>query len=121
MSFDLNVLVQAAFYVSLNLTKALTAFIQRDSVLYWPFALSALLVAIAVAYVAHVKSGGMSFRAALRSGLSSKLWWNASTRADYRLYVANALVLPALFAFVLFSDKHVVRWLEGAFGGAAST
>lgn len=117
MSFDTQSLVHALYYVVFHLTKAITAFNQRDSFLYWPFAASALLIAIAVAYVAHVKGRERSFGSRLRDGLSGRIWWNASARADYRLYFVNALVLPLLFGFVLFSDRHVVHWLDATFGG----
>jgi sterol desaturase/sphingolipid hydroxylase (fatty acid hydroxylase superfamily) len=119
MSFDTDFLIQAAYYLSFNLTKAVTALLQRDSYLYWPFVLCALLVALGVAYASHVRHGE-SFLAAIRAGFSRKLWWHASARADYRIYFVNALVLPALFAAVLFTDRHVAQWLESAFGGAGA-
>jgi sterol desaturase/sphingolipid hydroxylase (fatty acid hydroxylase superfamily) len=121
MSFDAQSAFPALTYLAYHFARALTAFIQRDSFLYWPFALSALLIAIAVAYAAHRAQSGTTFKSALRAGLSRKLWWHPSARADYRLYFANALVLPALFAMLLFSEKHVVRWLDALFGGAGVT
>jgi sterol desaturase/sphingolipid hydroxylase (fatty acid hydroxylase superfamily) len=106
-------------YLASNLTKAVTALIQRDSILYWPYALTGLAIALAVAY-ASARAGG-SFAKSLRAGCSRELWWNASARADYRLYLVNALVVPVLFAWVLFSDKHVVGWLNAFAGGAAAS
>ncbi|HEX2825387.1 MAG TPA: sterol desaturase family protein [Burkholderiales bacterium] len=118
MSFDLQSAYHALTYLAYHLTKAVTAFIQRDSFLYWPFALSALLIAIAVAYAAHRARPAGSFASRLRASLSRELWWNASARADYRLYFANALLLPVVFGMVLFSEKQVVRWLDAITGGA---
>src|SRR5687767_3680865 len=121
MSLDPTSLPRPLFdgivYVAFNLTKAITAFIQRDSILYWPFALAALAIALAVAYASR-RAGG--FGKSLRGGCSRELWWGASARADYRLYLVNALVLPGLFAFVIFSDKHVAGWLNAFAGGAAA-
>src|SRR4051794_4478836 len=117
MSFD-SLAAQTAYYIAFNLTKALTAIIQRDSFLYWPFLASAVVIALAVA-VASRAAG--SFRAAVRKGFSRNVWWHPSARADYRLYLANALVLPVLFAVLLFSEKRVVHWLDALTGGASST
>src|SRR5690348_2781236 len=118
MSFD-SLAVQTAYYIAFNLTKALTAVIQRDSFLYWPFLASALVIALAVAFASRASSADGSFRGALRKGFSRTIWWHPSARADYRLYLANALVLPGLFAMLLFSEKHVVHWLDALTGGAA--
>jgi sterol desaturase/sphingolipid hydroxylase (fatty acid hydroxylase superfamily) len=52
--------------------------------------------------------------------LSRAVWWHPSARADYRLYFANALVLPALFGVLLFNAKHVVHWLDALFGGSTA-
>src|SRR5215216_2446775 len=109
MSFDSHFIVDAAYYIAFNLTKAITAIIQRDSFLYWPFVLSALVIALVVAYVSTARESGRSFASALRAGFRRDVWWHPSARADYRLYVANALVVPALFAVLLFSEKHVVH------------
>jgi sterol desaturase/sphingolipid hydroxylase (fatty acid hydroxylase superfamily) len=52
---DTHAITQAAYYVAFNLTRALTAAIQRDSPLYWPFLVSALTIGLAVAL--YTRSG----------------------------------------------------------------
>ncbi|HYC48504.1 MAG TPA: sterol desaturase family protein [Burkholderiales bacterium] len=108
---DTQTIAQGGFYLAFHLTKALTAFIQRDSFLYWPFLLSAAVIALAVAAATtratkNAETG--SLRQTLREYVSRRVWWHASARADYRLYLANALVLPLIFAVALFGDRHIV-------------
>ncbi|HQT25903.1 MAG TPA: sterol desaturase family protein, partial [Burkholderiales bacterium] len=42
--------------------------------------------------------------------------WHRSARADYRLYFVNALLFPALFGFVLFSQQDFASWLDRMLG-----
>ena len=119
MNFDLQSIAPALTYVSFHLTKALTAFMQRDSLLHWPFLLSALVLTVGVAaYGVHrsTERGQRTWWAATREHFSKALWWHASSRADYRLYLANALLLPALFGVLLFSEAHIVNAIDAALG-----
>src|SRR5687768_1055933 len=112
-------LFQVVYYFAYNLTKAVTAFIQRDSFLYWPFVLSAVVLAIAVAIItarAQSTEEKVSWRAVARDYVSARVWWNRSARADYRLYIANALALPILFSIVLIGDGHVVNLIDSVLG-----
>jgi sterol desaturase/sphingolipid hydroxylase (fatty acid hydroxylase superfamily) len=109
------------FYLAYHLTRALTPFTQRDSFLYWPFLLSALVVTILVAVLvrnATEPEGERSRWQSLREHFSRERWWHRSARADYRLYFANALLLPLLFTVVLFSDAHVVGLIDRLLGRA---
>ena len=122
MSLDLQSVLPTLHYLVFNLTKAVTAFIQRDSFLYWPFLLSAVAIALVVASFNSRSDRGAekpSWLRTIRTGFDRSLWWHRSARADYRLYFANALILPALFGVVLFSDRSVVAMLNGLVGGAA--
>src|SRR5688572_32763199 len=103
---------QVAFYLVFHLTKAFTAFIQRDSFLYWPYLLSTLALAAGVAIFAARAAAAPEHRswwANFREYFSARVWWHPSSRADYRLYVANALLLPALFGVLLFGDLYVAN------------
>jgi sterol desaturase/sphingolipid hydroxylase (fatty acid hydroxylase superfamily) len=60
----------------------------------------------------------MSRWQALREHFSGERWWHRSARADYRLYFANALLLPLLFGVLLFTDSHVVGMLDRLLGRA---
>lgn len=116
---DNESLLQVVFYLVLNLTKALTAFIQRDSFLYWPFLLSAAAIAIVVAAVAARSAQAPekgSWRHNIREYLSARVWWHPSARADYRLYVANALLLPLLFTVLMFGDLNVANLINSWLG-----
>ncbi len=95
------------FYVVFHATRAITAFLQRDSYLYWPFLISTLLLALLV---------GRRGPGAVNEFFDRKLWWHPSARADYRLYFANALVFPLLASLLLFSDGQIVTWMNSLLG-----
>ena len=121
MTFDLQSVTHAAYYLAFHLTKAVTAFIQRDSFLFWPFLLSAILIAVIVAALTKpvdASPNAPSRWQALREHFGRDRWWHRSARADYRLYFANALLLPLLFGVVLFSDAHVVGFVDRLLGRA---
>jgi sterol desaturase/sphingolipid hydroxylase (fatty acid hydroxylase superfamily) len=119
MNLDPQLFPQFFYYVAFNITKAVTAFIQRGSFLYWPFLVSAGVLALAVACFAvraRAPEEGRSWWQALRESLSLRNWWHRSARADYRLYFVNALTLPLLFGVLAFGDRQVVSLLDGTFG-----
>ena len=93
-------------YLAFNLAKAMSAALDRESYLYWPFLLSSIVLALAV------------WRRPLnqfwREYFGAGLWWHRSARADYRLYFVNALVLPALFAFLLIDERQLAGLVNGA-------
>jgi sterol desaturase/sphingolipid hydroxylase (fatty acid hydroxylase superfamily) len=119
MPADASTLQHVFFYLAFHLTRALTPFQQRDSFLYWPFLLSALVVTIVVvALVRNTEPSqpGRTRWQSLREHFSRERWWHRSARADYRLYLANALLLPLLFGVVLFTDAHVAGVLDRVLG-----
>jgi sterol desaturase/sphingolipid hydroxylase (fatty acid hydroxylase superfamily) len=124
MALDHQAISQFFFYVAFHITKAVTAFIQRESVLYWPFLISAGVLALAVVSFAArgraATDGNGSRWQTVRSSLSLRAWTHRSARADYRLYIANALVLPLLFGLVMFAEVDVVNLLKGSFGAPAA-
>lgn len=105
-------------YARTQLAKAATAFTLPDSFLYWPFLVSALCLALLVVAFAARANENQTWWRSLGGQFSSRIWWHRSARADYSLYFANALVLPALFAIVTFGDAQVVKALHGALGTA---
>jgi sterol desaturase/sphingolipid hydroxylase (fatty acid hydroxylase superfamily) len=100
----------ATYYLAFNLAKSVLAFLQRDSFLYWPFIVSTLVIVLLVA--------GRAGRAQFRDYFRAQVWWHASARADYRLYFANALVLPLVFGWLLFGDAQVGGLIDAALGRA---
>jgi sterol desaturase/sphingolipid hydroxylase (fatty acid hydroxylase superfamily) len=122
MNDALQALYGVIYYVVFNLTKAVTAVIQRDSYFYWPFILSTIAIAaFAVRYTANAGSGPgkPSWRQLFRQYCGAHHWWHRSARADYRLYFANALVLPLVLAPLLFTDAQVMGLIDAALGREA--
>ncbi len=118
----LKAVYDTVFYVTLHVGKAVTAALQRDSFLYWPFLVSSVvLAALAWRWTVYARTGQerRSWRQFFADYFGAHIWWHRSARADYMLYLANALVLPLVFGFLLMSEKQVAGWLEGAVGGAA--
>ena len=116
---DTQSVIQVLHYLVFNLTKAVTAFIQRGSFLHWPFLVSTAVIAILVAvYLARADSGPQkrSSWQIMREYLSARVWWHPSARADYRLYFANALALPFVFGVLMFGDLQVANLINSLFG-----
>jgi sterol desaturase/sphingolipid hydroxylase (fatty acid hydroxylase superfamily) len=103
-------------YASTQLAKAITAVGQPESFLYWAYLISALLLALVVTAYATQIDDTRSWRAGVREQFDVRHWCDRSARADYSLYLTNALILPALFAIVTFGDGQVVKALSGALG-----
>lgn len=103
----------ALHYLVFHATRAVTAFLQRDSYLYWPFILSTLaLVGWAAARSGSGQGPGF---------FSAKLWWHPSARADYRLYLANALLFPLLLSPLLLTDGQVAGFMNSLLGLPAAS
>jgi len=115
----LKAVYDTVFYVTLNVGKALTAALQRDSFLYWPFLVSSVVIA-ALAWRWTVRARAHpdkpSWRQFFVDYFGAHIWWHRSARADYVLYVANALLLPLLFGYLLASEKQVAGWIDAAIG-----
>ena len=118
--------------MELELTESLTeiarlaaepffAWHDHRSVLYWPFLLSALLLAIVV-WISQTKPGLQpSAVGDLQSTLFARnIWWHKSARADYVYYVVNAILHGAFFGSLILSMDWVavttVRLLTDLFG-----
>jgi sterol desaturase/sphingolipid hydroxylase (fatty acid hydroxylase superfamily) len=115
----LKAVYDTVFYVTLHAGKALTAALQRDSFLYWPFLVSSVIIAaLAWHWTVYARSdpGTRSWRQFFADYFSSQIWWHRSARADYALYFANALVLPLVFGYLLMSETQVARWIGGTLG-----
>ena len=106
---------ELTFKVVYNATMALLAFKQRDSFLYWPFLVSTLVIAMLAWRFGW--AGGRELAAERwstfrRRYLGSGLWWHASSRADYRIYIVNGILFPLLLGPLLFSDGAVAGALH---------
>jgi sterol desaturase/sphingolipid hydroxylase (fatty acid hydroxylase superfamily) len=120
----LKAVYDTVFYVTLNVGKAVTAALQRDSFLYWPFLVSSVvLAALAWRWTVYARTSPeqRSWRRFFADYFGAHIWWHRSARADYVLYLANALVLPLVFGFLLMSDKQVAAWIETTLGGVTGS
>lgn len=114
-------LYDLVYKVFFDATKALLVLFQRDSYLYWPFAVSTLLIGLIAWRVGPARSGlrGLAcWREFRRRYLSSAIWWHPSARVDYRFYIVNAVVVPLVLAPVLFQDASIIAWLDRTFGAS---
>ena len=123
MNLDSQSLAEIAYYIAFNLTRALTALLQRESFLYWPFIISALVLTLTVSVLRRpsAEEPERTRWQNFREHFSRDRWWHRSARADYRLYLANALLLPVLFGVVLFTDAHVAGVIDGVLGRTPAT
>ena len=82
----------------------LLAWLDHRSVLYWPFLLSALFLALVVwahATRPALRVGAINdFR---KSVFTKDVWWHRSARADYAYYIVNAILHGALFGSLIVS------------------
>ena len=111
----LAALYNALHYIAYQVTKAVTAPLQRDSYLYWPFIASTVAIALAAIHYASRKFPGAPAEHG-RELFGAGLWWHPSARADYRIYFANALMLPVVLSPLLFADEQFVAWANMLLG-----
>lgn len=116
-SFAGNFLYDAVFTVTLNLAKAVLAFLQQDSFLYWPFLVSTVIIAMLAWRFGHAsgeRDGPVSCRKFFQRFLGRSLWWHPSARADYRFYLVNAVVFPLLAGPFMFGEQAITRFFDQA-------
>jgi len=88
-------------------------FLFRDSLIWWPFLVTAFAVALTVFWIGHGRT-----RAALgefrRRFLSRAIWAHRSAQADYAYYLVNAIVHPLLVAPLIVSGAAIGAWIAAA-------
>jgi sterol desaturase/sphingolipid hydroxylase (fatty acid hydroxylase superfamily) len=93
--------------VLFNLAKALTPFMQRDSYLWWPYIASSIVIALcAWRFLGAAGPSPRPWRDFWREYFGPQVWWHRSAQADYWLYLANALILPAILAIALVNERQ---------------
>lgn len=105
------------FKVGFHATKAVLAFLQRDSVLYWPFLISTLAIAVLAWRFGRARGdlrGWACWREFFRRFLGRSLWWHPSARVDYRFYIINGIVFPLLVGPFLFGENAIAGLLDAA-------
>src|SRR3954462_14985921 len=102
-------------YLVLNLAKVLSVLFQQDSYFYWPYLLSSVVLAfVARRWINPPQQGDL--KQFVDKYFSRRLWWHPSAQADHWLYLANGLVVPAVFALLLVDGRQVGDLLRGLFG-----
>jgi len=97
--------------IASTLSRPFVAFLYEDSVIYWPYLLSAGVLAIGIsAITAKPADGGVP--GALRSQLSGKIWWVPSSRADYRYYIINSFVFGFIFAPLILAGADAGKMVN---------
>ena len=86
-------------------------FLFRDSLLWWPFLLSAFAVALAGFWATHGRDAAafVEFR---RRFLGRALWAHRSAQADYAYYIVNTLIYPLIVAPLVISSAAFARLIE---------
>ena len=98
------------------------AVLRSDELLYWPFLLSAFVLALVGFAIARGSLGRGFLGDFRRTYFSTAVWWHPSARADYRFYIVNGILFPLIFGPVLLSgfwvSGQVAALLNGWFGSS---
>jgi sterol desaturase/sphingolipid hydroxylase (fatty acid hydroxylase superfamily) len=115
MSPDLAQQIQAHLTLALAyLFEAVVPFVVLQSPLYWPFLVSALIIAALVWRFGRSADGShQSWREFRRRYLGRALWWHPSARVDYRYYLINAVFYPLAFGPALFTGGAIASGIHG--------
>ncbi len=104
--------------VSLGLTP-----LNSDSFLYWPFVLSFLGVSLLVFGYAQWRSK-TGFGVVAKQALAKRIWWSASSKADYRFFFVNGLLFPIVVGPVLIGGAElgngITSMMNSLFGAVDS-
>lgn len=80
-----------------EMLRVLRSPLDSDQRMYWPYLLSALVLALGVLlHRRRRQAGAWQPLAALRELFSPRIWWHPSARLDYALFVLNPLVRSLL-------------------------
>ena len=97
------------------LWEPLTFFGDEGKRIYWPYLLSALVIAVIISYL---RLG--SVKSAVREGLALRHWWSTSTLVDLQWVVLNhvlrVLIVVPLIGGQLGLAMVINRWLYAHFG-----
>lgn len=111
-----ELLTESLRYVAFHSAKAIGMVFDSDSYLYWPYIASSIAIAALAWRWTATSSAPRTWQAFFDEYFGSKLWWHRSARADYWLYLANAIVVPALFALLLLDAREVASAISTAAG-----
>jgi len=103
--------LEQLWQVTQTISRPFVAFLYSGSVIYWPYLVSTLILAIGISLIlAH---GSLSAAVgSLRQLFSPKIWWAPSTKADYRYYIVNSFVFGLIFAPLIVASAEVGFWID---------
>jgi len=99
------------FHLAEIIARPFLVFLYSDSMLYWPYLLSTLILAVGIPAIAALRSPDQAWES-LRQQFSAKIWWSRSTRADYRYYIVNSFVFGFIFAPLMVASIDVAMWIN---------
>lgn len=83
-----------------------------SSVVWWPFVLSAGLIALAVFWLKEGRTTA-ALREFRRRFLGRGIWLHPSSRADYAYYVVNGIVYPLVVAPLVIGGAAIAAAVQG--------
>ncbi len=106
-----------AVRVLVAMTEPLTHFTSAKSPIWWPFLVSALVVALAAFALKHGASRS-AWREFRRRFLGRSLWLHQSAHADYRFYIVNVILNPFIVVPFVIGGATVAHLVEAALASA---
>jgi len=103
---------QIAIAILLPLLRPLFAFNHHGSLIFWPFLVSTLVLALIVFAVARRSLGRSFFSEFRRAYFTRAVWSHDSSVADYKYYFVNAVLFPIIFAPAIISGGWIGRHLR---------
>jgi sterol desaturase/sphingolipid hydroxylase (fatty acid hydroxylase superfamily) len=88
------------------------AFFFPTNMYYWPYLISAVLIAVAV-YVLARPLRDFSLPTMIKAAFNPHIWFAKSARADYRFYVVNGILYPLLTAPIALSGLALGMAMAG--------
>ncbi|HEX9464886.1 MAG TPA: creatininase family protein [Alphaproteobacteria bacterium] len=116
MADDLTLPELWALRVLAATVKLMTQVLDSTSAVWWPFLLSAGLIALAVFWLKAGRTAA-SLREFRRRFLGRDIWLHPSARADYAYYVVNGIVYPLVVAPLVIGGAALAASVQGGLAG----
>jgi len=88
------------------------AFNHHNSLLFWPFVVSAVILTLLVFAIASRPSARAFLREFREAYFTKSVWGHRSSIADYKFYFVNAILFPIIFAPAIISGGWIGRQLR---------
>ena len=112
-----------AEHLTISVVAPFLAFLFPESMFYWPYLVSAVVLALAVAMLARRRDGHFWSRL-FKAAFDRRIWLARSALADYRYYVVNGALFVLISAPLMVSGAGfgvlIAGGLESAFGSVTA-